>query len=139
VRGAVTAELDAPFVTEGTGAGRVSLQLLGGILYVTVEDETPGDCLLTAFQRGVAAGWVRPGVPTLVDLTRFTGVADWAAIRAIRALAPWGTAPDARSRVAYLVRHSHFAPVIEVVSALFARQRHKLFSQREDALAWLRT
>ncbi len=134
----MTAETEQPFLTEGNRDGRIELRLIDGILHVTVENEAPGDGLLTAFKKGVDAGWVVPGLPALVDLTRFTGITDWAAVRAVRALAPWDKPANGVVRVAYLIRHSHFSMLIQIVGAIFTRQQHQVFTDEAAALEWLR-
>ncbi len=133
----MTVGTEVPFLAEGNNDGRVTLRLAEGVLHVSVENEASGDCLLAAFQKGIAAGWVRPGLPALVDLRQFTGVTDWAAVRAVRALAPWDKPANGVIRVAYLNRHSHFGMLIQIVSAIFTRQQHQVFTDEAAALAWL--
>lgn len=125
-------------ISEGGGMGRVSAQLLDGILWVVVEGEPAGDCLVAVFRKGLAAGWIKPSMPALVDLTGFVGSVDWAAIHTINGLAPWGTGPAGVSRVAYLVRNSMFGMLIRIMSELFMAAQHRTFRDEADALDWLR-
>lgn len=125
-------------ISEGSGRGRVSAQLLDGILWVAVEGEPAGDCLVAVFRKGLAAGWIKPSMPALVDLTGFVGSVDWAAIHTINGLAPWGTDPSGAARVAYLVRNSMFGMLIRIMSALFSEAQHRTFRNEADALDWLR-
>jgi len=60
-------------------------------------------------------------------------------VRAIRALAPWDEPPDGTIRVAYLIRHSHFGMLIQIVGAIFTRQQHQIFTDEAAAIAWLGT
>ena len=128
----------APLISESSTEGRVSAQLSDGILWSSVEGEPAGDCLAAVFRQGIAAGWITPSMPALVDLTRFIGSVDWAAIRTVRTMAPWGTGPSGASRVAYIVRSNLFGTLIEVASALFVNAQHRAFTNRAEALDWLR-
>jgi hypothetical protein len=125
-------------VREGSSAGRITIRLDDGILWISIEDEVPGDSIVAAFRKALAAGWIQLNMATLVDLTRFTGSVDWAAIHTIKDLAPWGTAPAGKSQVAYLVRDDLFGVLIRVTGALFARSHHRAFIDEAAALAWLR-
>lgn len=125
-------------ISEGSGAGRISARLVDGILWISIEDEPAGDCLVAVFRRGIAAGWITPSMPALVDLARFTGAVDWAAIRTVRTMAPWGTGSSGASRVAYIVRSNLFGTLIEVASALFVTAKHRAFTNQAEALDWLR-
>ena len=40
-------------------------------------------------------------------------------------------------QVAYVVRDNAFGAIIKVISALFGRTRHRAFSGRPEAIAWL--
>jgi len=128
----------APLISESSADGRVWAQLLDGILRISLEDEPAGDCLVAVFRQGIAAGWIKPSMLTLVDLTRFTGSVDWAAVRAVRTMAPWGSGPAGASRVVYVVRSSLFMTLIEVAIALFAKTQHRIFTNQAEALDWLR-
>ena len=135
----MTPEPNTLSISESNGAGRVSIELSNGILKVTVEGEPPGECLVTVFRRGIADGWVTPSMPALVDLSRFIGAVDWAAVRAVKDLAPWGTGLTGPSRTAYIVRNSMFGTLILAASALFVTAHHRAFTTEADALAWLRS
>jgi len=136
--GIVESGPNAPLISENSPEGRVSAQLRDGILWISLEDEPAGDCLVGVFRRGIAAGWIKPSMPALVDLTRFIGSVDWAAIRTVRTMAPWGTGPSGDSLVAYIVRSSLFGTLIEVASALFVNAQHRAFTNEAEALDWLR-
>ena len=138
-RGTVKPDSNPLSISEGNGDGRVSVELLDGILRVSVVGDPPGEYLVTAFRRGVAAGWITPSMPALVDLSGFIGSVDWAAVREVRTLAPWGTGSSGPSRVAYMVRNSMFGTLILAASALFAMAHHRAFTNETDALAWLRS
>ena len=137
-RGMVTAEPNRPFASEGNSAGRISAELVDGILVIRAEDDPPGESLLALFGRGVKKGWITPDMPALVDLTRFTGSVDWAAVRAVREMAPWGDGAPGRSRVAYLIPDSEFNLLIRIAAALFTRTRHRAFLECAAAMEWLR-
>jgi len=137
-RGIVAPDSNPLSISESTGAGRVSVALAEGILRVSVEGDPPGECLVAAFRQGVAAGWITPSMPALVDLSHFIGSVDWAAVREVKTLAPWGTGPSGPTRVAYMVRNSMFGTLILATSALFVNARHRAFTNEADALAWLR-
>ena len=137
MRGVVTSVSNPLPIIEGSGADRISIRLVDGILRISVEHEPPGECILVAVSKGIAAGWIRPNMLALVDLTRFTGSVDWAAMRAVKDLAPWGAGPTGRSRVAYLVRNDVFRFLIRATAALFMRTQHRTFRTEADALVWL--
>jgi len=138
-RGIVAPESNPLSISESKGAGRVSVEFSDGILRVSVEGDPPGECLVATFRQGIAAGWITPSMPALIDLSGFIGSVDWAAVREVRSLAPWGTGPSGSSRAAYVVRNSMFGTLILAASALFANARHRAFTNETDALAWLRS
>ncbi|MBU0723920.1 MAG: STAS/SEC14 domain-containing protein [Alphaproteobacteria bacterium] len=121
----------------GGAYGRVKLAINRGILWLTIEDDASGDDLLACFQQALASGHLPPTIPTLVDLTGFTGHVEWPAIHRIRNLAPWGTGKDARSQVAYVSRDSFFRFMLKIVAVLFPLTQHRLFDDRDSALHWL--
>ena len=107
------------------------------ILWVLVVKEATGEDFLACFRQALDAGVVELSIPTLVDLTRFTGAVDWAAIRAVRDMAAWGRGAKRKSRVAYVVRDDQSAALVKIVAALFPRSRHRPFYNLEHALFWL--
>jgi len=127
---------DAEIRVSGT-RGSVALRLTGGILRVTIEQEPPGDYLVDSFRQAVARGVAKPGTPTLVDVTRFNGVVDWAALVTVRGLAPWGETKG--SPVAYVGLDSMLGMLVKIAATLFPASRHRLFANEIEALDWLRT
>jgi hypothetical protein len=117
--------------------GGVFLRRKDNMLWILVEKEASASALVSCFKEALEAGWMKLSMPTLVDLTRFTGAVDWGAIRAISKMARWGTDKSEVSRVAYLVRDGQFNALVKIVSALFPLSSHRPFSNPEHALTWL--
>ncbi len=123
----------------GDKADFVDIRAQDGMLVIEVVGTPPSSHIHQAIQRGYAEGWIKTSMPTLVDVSVFTGNIDWAAIKAISQMTDWGgkgSAPP--SRVAYLSPDPFFALVVKAVSILFFRSTHRLFADRQTALAWLR-
>lgn len=121
----------------GDGRGWVRIAAQGNRLLIVLEGEPQADTIMAALQTGLDAGWLHVSMMTLVDLTDYVGVVDWASLKRLSELAEWGTVDPGKSAVAYVVRSSAFGMVIKVISALFGRTRHHAFSSRADAVAWL--
>lgn len=119
----------------GTERDNISLKVAQGIVWIHLEQEPSGDALRQCIQRAVAAGMIGSGRRVLVDMRRFTGPIDWAAIHDIRAMARWG---GGGSRVAYVARSGLVAVLLRVFSDLFPRSSHRFFTEPDEALIWLR-
>lgn len=128
---------DDNFIGGHTVQGGVFLRKRNDLLWILVEKDATGEDLMKAFKRGLDAGLVGTSMPALVDLARFTGAVDWAAIRAVREMVPWGRGAKGKSRVAYVIRDGQFAALIKIVAVLFPRSTHRVFYKLEDAVAWL--
>lgn len=123
----------------GDKADFVDIRAEEGLLVIEVVGAPPCSHILQAIRRGYTEGWILTEMPTLVDVSAFHGNIDWASIKAISQMAEWGgRTPTARSRVAYLSPDPFFALVVKAVSILFFRSTHRLFADRQTALAWLR-
>jgi hypothetical protein len=128
---------DGNYISDHTILGGVFLRKKCEILWVLVENEATGDNLVICFTRGLGRGVVDLASPALVDLTRFTGAVDWAAIRAVKDMAVWGRGARRKTRVAYLVRDGQFAALVKIIAALFPRSSHRAFYRLDEAVAWL--
>jgi hypothetical protein len=116
----------------------VSIEVVENILRVDIAGEPEGDVLTGCFREALAAGLLQLNMPTLVDLTGFIGGVDWAGIRAIAAMAPWGSQGKRPVRVAYITRSEWFAALLKLVSAIFPKSTHRQFNDVEAGLLWLR-
>jgi hypothetical protein len=128
---------DNDFISSSCAQGGVFLRRKDNMLWILVEKEASANELISCFQQGLQAGWMKLSMPTLVDLMRFTGAVDWGAVRAISKMARWGSDKREVSRVAYLVRDGQFNALVKIVSALFPLSSHRPFSNPEHALTWL--
>ncbi len=128
---------DDNYISSHTVLGGVFLRRKCNLLWILIENEATGEDLVRCFADGLSAGVVEPSIPTLVDLTRFTGAVDWTAIRAVRDLAAWGRGVKRNSRIAYVVRDGQFAALVKIVAALFPRSVHRAFYKLDDAVSWL--
>ncbi len=68
--------------------GHVALRVDAGILWIDVAGEPEGMDIVDCLRAALADGRLTGSMPTLVDLTGFVAVLDWAAIRAVHTLAP---------------------------------------------------
>ena len=128
---------DDDFLSSGGAEGGVFLRRKDSVLWILVEKEASAADLMTCLKQALQAGWMKLSMPTLVDLTRFTGAVDWGTIRMISKMARWGSDASEVSRVAYLVRDGQFNALVKIVSALFPLSSHRPFSNPEHALTWL--
>ena len=128
---------DDDFVSSSCAEGSVFMRRKDKMLWILVEKEASAADLMTCLKRALQAGWMKLSMPTLVDLTRFTGAVDWATIREISKMARWGSDASEVSRVAYLVRDGQFNVLVKIVSALFPLSSHRPFSSPAHALTWL--
>ncbi|WP_157089229.1 hypothetical protein [Oceanibaculum pacificum] len=117
--------------------GSVTLAVQRDMLWISVTKEAAGEDLLECFRHALASGHLATKMPTLVDLSSFTGNVDWQAIDQIRQLAPWGTGKGPRSRVAYVSRDSFFRFMLKIVEVLFPMTSHRQFDDQAHALEWL--
>lgn len=126
---------------------RIRLDSVGGHVALAVEDgllllELTGAARLGRVREALAtarqAGWLDNALPTLVDLTGFSGNVDWEELRAITHMADWPP-PDGRSLpVAYVSDATLVIMLVKVAQAFFPWARHRVFSRRDWALDWLR-
>lgn len=128
---------DNDFIASSSPQGGIFLRRKDNLLWILVEKEAASEELVAGFKQALQVGLVKRSMPTLVDLTRFTGAVNWGAIRAVSKMARWGTDPNEVARVAYLVRDGQFNALVKIVSALFPLVSHRPFSNREHALTWL--
>ncbi len=131
-----------PGIRIGGSDDYVELRVEDGILHAEAVGSATGAEARRALAEGLQQGWLRLSMPTLVDMTRFTGSIDWGAMRDIAAMAPWGQPGDAPasppSRVAYVTRDSLFSLILKLMAAIFPHARHRAFPDRDGALRWLR-
>ncbi len=128
---------DNDIIASSCAGGGVFIRRRGPMLWILIEKEASAKELVACFKQALDAGWMKLSMPTLVDLTRFTGAVDWSAIRAISKMARWGSDRREVSRVAYLVRDGQFNALVKIVSALFPLSSHRPFASPEHALTWL--
>ncbi|MCP5411599.1 MAG: hypothetical protein H6924_05630 [Alphaproteobacteria bacterium] len=121
------------------GGSRASVHIvaLGTRMLIVLEGEPTVDTVVDCLQTGLKAGWLHLSMKTLVDLTKFVGVIDWKSLKRMSELADWASIAPEKSAVAYVVRDNAFGAIIKVISALFGRTRHRAFSGRPEAIAWL--
>lgn len=123
-------------LVRGDSSNTVSIAVRSDRMLVVLEGEPDVRTIVECLQSGLDQGWLRLSMRTLVDLRRFFGVVDWGALKGLEDLAAW--ASDGReSRAAYLVRNDAFHFIIRAIAGLFLHTRHKVFTSREAAVAWL--
>jgi len=128
---------DIPQFRLGDRVDFIDIRSDGGLLMIEIAGAPDTAKILTGMREGYEAGWILADMPTLVDVAEFHGKIDWPAIRAVSEIAEWGRAVGAPTRVAYISPDRFFVFVIKAVSILFPRAIHRLFADRESALAWL--
>lgn len=128
----------AALITCGKGRDVITIGLVDGIIQITAEEEVSGPAVVEAARQAVDLGLLRPGQAVLVDIVRFVGTIDWGAIHTVRGMRIWTTSEGETSRVAFLVRGSAFASLVTLAGALFPRTSLRLFTDRDEALAWLK-
>lgn len=128
---------DRSYIASETAQGGVFIRRKHDILWVLVEGEASGEELVDCFRRGLASGTIEAWMPSLVDMSRFTGAVDWAAVRKLRDMVSWGRGRRARSRVAYVLRDEQFGVLVKIVAVLFPRSAHRAFYDLSEAVAWL--
>lgn len=128
---------DGTCIASKTVQGGVFIRRKHDILWVLVEGEANGEDLVACFRRGLASGMIDSWMPSLVDMSRFTGAVDWAAVRKLREMVSWGRGRRVRSRVAYVLRDRQFGTLVKIVAVLFPRSSHRAFYDLNEAVAWL--
>lgn len=125
-------------IVSGSAGNLVTLSVAGDLLFITVENEAGLRDVRACLQEGLAQGLVRTNMLTLVDATRFYGIIEWEALYDILRLAPWGSAPSPEPRVAYVARDGFFFQLVKIAASIFPKANHRLFTDRLEALDWLR-
>jgi hypothetical protein len=129
--------LDHNYIASQSPEGGVFLRRREGILWIMVEGEASGDNLVSAFRQALDRGVVDLWMPSLVDLTRFTGAVDWAAVRTVREMAAWGRGNKPKSRVAYVLRDQRVVALVKIIAVLFPRSTHRAFYDVAEAGRWI--
>lgn len=111
--------------------------LRDGILAITVTGAPIGGLIHDAILTGLEQGWLRPGIPTLVDVRSFRGNVDWQSMLAISRMTDWSKGNTVTTKVAYLTSDSLFSLLVKAVSTLFPASRHRLFPEPDAARQWL--
>ncbi len=124
-------------LVRGDGAHTVSIAVRGERMLIVLTGEACASVVLDCLAGGLEEGWLRLSMRTLVDMSDFVGVVDWPALHKLRTLAKWTADGPGRSRVAYVVRSDAFHPIIRVITALFDHTQHRIFTDRQAAVAWL--
>lgn len=127
----------SPGFRQGDRIDYVDIRIQDGLLIIEVCGAPDTTKVLNGIRAGYQGGWIRPSMPTLVDVSTFRGKIDWLAIREVSELTIWGGSEQNPSRVAYISPDLFFAFVIKAVGILFPRSLHRLFSDRGAALTWL--
>jgi hypothetical protein len=128
---------DPDVISSRSAQGAVFLRRKDKILWILVEREASAEEIVSCLSQALQCDWMKLSMPTLVDLTRFTGAVDWSAIRTVSKMARWGTDSNEVARVAYLVRDGQFNAIVKIVAALFPLSSHRPFSNPEHAMTWL--
>jgi hypothetical protein len=123
-------------LVRGHGRDTVSIAAKGERLLIVLKGEPSCDTVVDGLQDALREGWMHLSMKTLVDMTGYMGVIDWSTVQRLRGLADWGDRPE-KSCVAYVIRNSEFGAIIRAISALFQHTRHRAFSDRAEAIAWL--
>jgi hypothetical protein len=117
--------------------GRLALRNENGVLRIEAKGDPSGDDVAALFNEALASGLITPPMPTVIELTDYSGNIDWDAIRAIAAQDGWRAGTE-QPRVAYVTTDANFASVIKLVAALFPNTEQKSFASLGAALAWVR-
>ena len=133
------ADLKAGRVIITVGDGRDSIRIghVGAIVVVTVDEDVRGPTVIEAAAQAIKTRVLAPGIPILIDMTKFAGIIDWGAIHTVRGMAGWAPGGETAARVAILVRDETFGSLVTLAGALFPRAALQLFIDREAALSWL--
>jgi hypothetical protein len=115
----------------------VDIRLNEGYLAITAVGAPTGSCFYNGVLQGFEQGWIRPGMPTLVDARQFRGNVDWAAMLAISRITDWGKGGTVAAPVAYITGDALFSLLVKAASTMFPDSRHRLFPDPESARHWL--
>jgi hypothetical protein len=118
----------------GPPGARFMMKLTPTRLYVLADGEPQSKYLIDVLAEAVASGKL-DSRSTLVDLTHFTGTVDWEAVTTMRKMTPRGI--ESASKVAYVVRDKLFVNLLKIPTAMFPKIRHRAFTSRAAAIAWL--
>jgi hypothetical protein len=129
--------VDHNYIASQSPEGGVFVRRRDGVLWVMVEGEASGDNLVSAFRQAIDQGVIDLWMPSFVDLTRFTGAVDWAAVRTVRDMAAWGRGHKPKSRVAYVLRDRRVVALVKIVAVLFPRSNHRAFYDFAEAARWI--
>lgn len=119
----------------GRMGARYLISIEPGRTIFMVDGEPETRDFMAVFQMAIDADLFKGQVAVLVDLIRFTGGVDWAAVKAVHEMIDWRQVR--RLRIAYLVRDAHFAPLAKIAGVIFPESRHQVFEDEGAALAWL--
>jgi len=122
----------------GIDAGYVDLRVDGQLLLVEVVGAAGVAQVREALATGRQAGWLGAAMPTLVDLSQFSGNVDWGELHTISRMADWPPTDGRSLPVAYVSDATLFALLMKLVQVFFPWARHRAFSRRDWALDWLR-
>ncbi|HEX6960040.1 MAG TPA: hypothetical protein VF194_18815 [Ferrovibrio sp.] len=115
----------------------VHAEIKNGILFIEVVGAPTGPQIEAVIESSLAGGWIGLAQPCLVDVSRFSGIVDWTAIRAVANMAKWGPPPGETGRIAYVVGNPAIALLVKGAAGFFPRFRHRVFHDRDSALHWL--
>jgi hypothetical protein len=125
-------------VTFGNDTHFISVNVRDGIADITVVGEPEGKLIPACVRFAVTNHIMRLPMPTLVDLTRFNGSIDWQSIQAVAEMTNVWLPDDAPSPVAYVAPSALVALVVKLLAHIFPKSEHRLFHDRDQALAWLK-
>lgn len=135
-----TPEAPAPAtsIRIGSATDYVDLHIVDGLLLVQLSGAARIAQVRAALTAMRQTGALTEALPTLVDLSEFSGAIDWAELRAISQMADWVPPGDNRPMpVAYVSGDSLFTMLVKLVQVFFPWARHRAFGRREWALEWL--
>jgi len=127
----------APRIHIGGHDDYIDAYLQAGVLVFDVVGAATVAQARQALTIGLREGWMCTAMPTLVDISRFTGSIDWPQLRGISQMADWGAGERHTLPVAYVSRDGLFTMILKLVQAIFPQFRHRAFERRDAALDWL--
>jgi len=125
-------------VTYGNDTDFISVSVRDGIAHITVVGEPGGKLIPACIRFAVTNHIMRLPIPALVDVARFTGSIDWQSIQAVAEMTNVWLPDDVPSPVAYVAPSTLVALVVKLLEHIFPKSEHRLFRDRDKALAWLR-
>jgi hypothetical protein len=138
---------DLPLIEKAPAARRIRLDTAGGSVTLHIEDavlviELAGAARLgtlrRALEEGRRIGWLgQAAMPTLVDLSQFSGNVDWSELKAISTMADWPLPGGRQVPVAYVSEDTLFLMLVKAAQAFFPWALHRVFSRRDWAMEWL--